>query len=196
MYGYEQVPHILTWSPRTLATTSLLLVRIKNHTRVAAALTANAPYIGWGNAPFTVHSVEKIEEYMQREKPEWMEHVDQLKANTDDKDIDKAVDYLEKGMLMSEHVHLPDEPGSCRGLENLIKVIIEIAGGAQQFDEPVKVEWNGHIDLVTPDAQGSHAGCMGGGNYQVGHYGHGRGRGRGHRLGNGHGMRHTWEWGS
>lgn len=183
MYAHEQVPYIPTWSSHTLAVTSLLLARIKSHGRVAAAFTANIPSIGYGNAPFTVQSVENIEAYMKREKPNWTEAIEKMKANTEDKDIDKAVEYLEKGMLKTDRVFLPKEAACQKGLENLTKVIIEIAGGAQQFAEPVKEEWNGRIDLVTPDSKGSNAGRIYGNkhaHHQIGGDGHPEGAHHGH----------------
>jgi len=201
MHTYEQAPHVLTWSSHTLAATSLLLTRIKSHARVAAALSANIPSIGYGPAPFTVQNVEAIETFMRLEKPKWTEDIAAMKADPDNNDIDKAVEYLEKGMLTIDRVFLPVEPSSRRGLENLTKVIIELAGGAQQFDEPVKVEWNGRIDLITPDAKGSNAGYMhgnkhgeGGGDLVAG-YGHGlRGLRHGHGFQYGGAMGH-WELG-
>lgn len=202
-HGHEQAPHVPTWSSHTLAVTSLLLARIKNHNRIAAALTANLPFIGHAPAPFTVRSVEDIEAYMKREKPNWMGDIEKMKADAEKKDIDKAVEYLEKGMLAAERVILPMEAACQRGLDNLTKVIIEIAGGPQQFDQPVKEEWDGRVDLVTPDCKGSLAGRMDGKNphegegdafqgpraHRQGHRGHGFGQcgGVGSGLRHGHG---------
>lgn len=194
--GHEQAPHVPKWSSHTLAATSLLLARIKSHNRIAAALTANIPSIGYGPAPFTVRSVEDIEAYMKREKPNWTEDIEKMKADTENKDIDKAVEYLEKGMLTAERVLLPLEAACQKGLDNLTKVIIEIAGGPQQFDQPVKEEWNGRVDLVTPDCKGSLAGRMDGKNPLEGegdaggahhHQGHGNGYGFGPYRGMGRG---------
>ncbi|MCJ1246428.1 hypothetical protein MMC30_003635 [Trapelia coarctata] len=192
MHRHEQAPHILTWSSHTLAATSLLLARIKSHARIAAGLTANIPSIGYGNCPFTVQNVEAIEEYLRREKPNWTEDIAKMKADTENKDIDKAVEYLEKGMLKTDRVFLPVEASCQRGLENLTKVIIELAGGAQQFDEPVKEEWNGRIDLVTPDAKGSNAGRIHGDKYHEG--GEDHIHGHGHGFGHGGAIRH-WSHG-
>lgn len=113
---------------------SLLLMRIRDRRRIATILTKNVRIVRDGESRFTADNIHDIESQIQRDIPDWLDHITEMRNDTiEEPHIEKAIQYLERGSLKTACVHLPKEEQSFSGLDTLMVIIEHLAEGKYEL---------------------------------------------------------------
>lgn len=123
----------------TMAAASLLISRTGDG-NVAAALTENVPAVGMSQIHhFQAHEIADLKLHMKHTQPEWYAKVRSW-SDRRDENIDFAVQFLEAGGLVNNHLVLPNEALTFQGLNSTATAIVELSKGRQRgpwrMDDP------------------------------------------------------------